>query len=225
MSSGIRPTAVKKGITGVDDPLAKYRVQNNPNDTASVDWDKEIRSASRADTTTPTTYVPQEKPIEQRYVPPSANTTILPARTDVRNPTSQFSSSNPYVRPEQGIKPSALKDGSDVLQKYRIKTPEEEEMTWEISLRQIPASLGKSVLFQVDGSVLYSGEGTNGIVTANVTTMCSSENSGTSQVLFKINAINFNLNRNLEISKGRFVRFSVESGQMKFRQQKTPFDD
>jgi len=108
------------------------------------------------------------------------------------------------------------------LDRYRVKSPEEEERTWEIILRNIPQAPGKIVELKVDDRQLYSGTGNDRVVSSNFSTMC---NSTASQFILKVGLINFNLTRSLEIGKGRFVRFAVEQGQFKFRQQKTAIDD
>jgi len=124
------------------------------------------------------------------------------------------------------IRPTVLKNsgGDDYLSKYRVRSPEEEERTWDIQLRNIPATSGKIVELQVEERQLFagSGAGTGGVISSNFSTLASSTSSN---FVLKIGAINFNLTRSLEIGKGRFVRFALEQGQIKFRQQKTPIDD
>jgi len=280
--SGITPSAVAKGVTGVDnDPLAKYRVKPTESTDAEVDWHSTLRSASRAnveETGNPFHRLDGEPsyvntPANQNYRSNQASQARPPSEAMRKAPSANARQATPYVPPynvhtsanvipdptikpsvlkEQGdylekyrvknvdptltpgtttvtsaggVRPSVLKDqGDGYLDKYRIKTPEEEERTWEISLRNIPASSNKIVEVQVDDRQLYSGSGNDKVVSLNFSTMCK-PNDTSSQFIVKIGLISFNLTRSLELGKGRFVRFSVEQGQMKFRQQKTPFDD
>jgi len=276
--SGITPSAVAKGVSGIDDdPLAKYRVKSTNADADEVDWHSTLRNASRANVeetgnpfhrldgepsyvntppnqnyranqasqARPPSEALRKPPAKQAtpYVPPSnvhTNVNVVPDPTikpsvlkeqgdylekyRVKNVDPTLTS-GATVTSAGGVRPSVFKDqGDDYMDKYRIKTPEEEERTWEISLRNIPASSNKIVELQVDDRQLYSGSGNDKVVSLNFSTM-SKSNATSSQFIVKIGLINFNLTRSLELAKGRFVRFSVEQGQMKFRQQKTPFDD
>jgi len=273
--SGITPSAVVKGKSGADDdPLARYRVNTNSADAEdNVDWHSTLRNASRAnveETGNPfhrldgePTYVntppPNYRTNQSAGVrPPSEGLRKAPSGAKAPSVPPHNVHTNVNVVPDPTIKPSALKDqgdylekyrvksvdptltqgvtvssnvrpsvlgkdqGDDYLEKYRVKTPEEEERTWEISLRNLPVSSNKIVELQVDDRQLYSGSGNDKVVSLNFSKMC---NSTSSQFVVKIGLINFNLTRSLEIPKGRFVRFAVEQGQFKFRQQKTPFDD
>jgi len=273
--SGITPSSVVKGRSGADDdPLAKYRVKSEEKDD-SENWHQAIRSASRANVDESTGIDSLLRLDAQQAInappgyratpksptgarPPSEALRNVNTRPGVKaNPSPHNIHTNVNVIPDPTIKPSALKDqgdylekyrvksvdptltpgepvtsnvrpsvlkdqGDDYLERYRVKTPEEEERTWEISLRNLPVSSSKIVELQVDNRQLYSGSGNDRVVSSNFSTMC---NSTSSQFVLKIGAINFNLSRSLEIGKGRFVRFSVEQGQMKFRQQKTPIED
>jgi len=251
IGSGISPSAVLKGKAGTnaDDPLAKYRIVQ-PTDEESVDWNKALRSASRAEasgapfqadpvytappattktplsTHTSSTSVPTIRPSEgMRSVSSVPQTTQTPTQPNSNpNRTTAYGHQQVGVVATPTLKPSILKDQSeDPLAKYRVKSPEEEERTWVISLRNLPAGVGKPVIFLVDERQQYAGIGAGGVVTQISSILCNSETG--SLFNLKVNSINFDFNRNLELGKGRFVRFGVEQGQMKFRQQKMDFDD
>jgi len=262
LGSGISPSAVLKGKAGTnaDDPLAKYRIAQ-PNDDESVDdWNKALRSASRAEasgapfqvdaapTTTKTslptqtsaTSVPTIRPSVPQPTQPNSNPnrTTQPTQpnsnpnrtTQLTQPNSNPNRTTAYGQQQVGVvatptlRPSILKDQSeDPLAKYRVKSPEEEERTWVISLRNLPAGVGKPVILLVDERQQYAGIGAGGVATHVSSILCNSETGSLFDL--KVSSINFNFNRNLELSQGRFVRFGLEQGQMKFRQQKMDFDD
>jgi hypothetical protein len=116
-----------------------------------------------------------------------------------------------------------FKDNNDVMDKYRVKSAEEEEKTWHIYLIGLTADPGKPIELKCDGQVVYSGEGVNGHVTAHVN--YESKGTGPTSIALNIKTLNFVLNKSLELANGRFVRFAVERGQLKFRQQKTDVVD
>jgi hypothetical protein len=130
----------------------------------------------------------------------------------------------PLVSSSGGNQPKPMfKDNNDVMDKYRVKSAEEEEKTWHIYLIGLTADPGKPIELKCDGQVVYSGEGVNGHVTAHVT--YESKGTGPTSIVLNIKTLNFVLNKNLELVNGRFVRFAVERGQLKFRQQKTDVVD
>jgi hypothetical protein len=138
------------------------------------------------------------------------------------NPPETLQNTN--ISSSGGNQPKSLfKDNNDVLDKYRVKSAEEEEKTWHIYLIGLTADPGKPIELKCDGQVVYSGEGVNGHVTAHVT--FESKGNGPTSMVLNIKTLNFVLNKSLELTNGRFVRFAVERGQLKFRQQKTDVVD
>jgi len=113
------------------------------------------------------------------------------------------------------------KDDSDPLQRYRVKSAEEEQMTWNIYLFGLVADPDKPVELKCDGNLVYMGDGVNGTVTTRVVYQAQGP---TTAVTLSIKSMNFNLTKNLEIGKGRFIKFAIESNQLKFRQQITEID-
>jgi len=131
---------------------------------------------------------------------------------------------NTTISSSGGNQPKSLfKDNNDVLDKYRVKTAEEEEKTWHIYLIGLTADPGKPIELKCDGQVVYAGEGVNGHVTTHVT--YESKGTGPTSIVLNIKTLNFVLNKSLELQNGRFVRFGVDRGQLKFRQQKTDVVD
>jgi hypothetical protein len=130
-----------------------------------------------------------------------------PAATDKTNPE------NPAVSAT-----SPKNDTPDPLQKYRVKTAEEEDVTWHFFLTALPADPGKPVELKCDGEVVFLNEGVNGMVNTHANYLATGDST---DVVLVINSIPFTLNKALEISKGRFVRFVIEKGRFVFRQQKT----
>jgi len=138
------------------------------------------------------------------------------------NPPETLQNTN--ISSSSGNQPKSLfKDNNDVMDKYRVKSPEEEEKTWHIYLIGLSADPGKPIELKCDGQVVYSGEGVNGNVTTHVN--YESKGNGPTSMVLSIKTLNFVLNKSLELEKGRFVRFAVERGQLKFRQQKTDVVD
>jgi hypothetical protein len=138
------------------------------------------------------------------------------------NPPETLQNTN--ISSSGGNQPKSLfNNNNDVLDKYRVKTAEEEEKTWHIYLIGLTADPGKPIELRCDGQVVYSGEGVNGHVTSHVT--YESKGTGPTSMVLNIKTLNFVLNKSLEIPNGRFVRFAVERGQLKFRQQKTDVVD
>eukprot|EP01123_Difflugia_compressa_P015745 TRINITY_DN904_c0_g2_i2.p1 TRINITY_DN904_c0_g2~~TRINITY_DN904_c0_g2_i2.p1 ORF type:complete len:260 (-),score=43.88 TRINITY_DN904_c0_g2_i2:213-992(-) len=197
---------IRRTSSALDKPVAK--VPQNPNVFTSpyVVADPTIR---------PSILKQQDDPL-QRYRVKSEETV---------NPTPSTN-----TVPSSGVtpvaaRPSLLREQSDdPLSKYRVKSPEEEEVTWEIYLRNLPAESVNIVEFFADDKKVFAGFGSNGVVTENFNYTCKPGTTSTHFCL-KISFINFNLNKTLDITKGRFIRFSVDYGQMKFRQQKTHFED
>jgi hypothetical protein len=130
---------------------------------------------------------------------------------------------NPVISSSGNQPKSLFKDNNDVLDKYRVKSAEEEEKTWHIYLIGLTADPGKPIELKCDGQVVYAGEGVNGHVTTHVT--YESKGAGPTSIILNIKSLNFVLNKSLELQNGRFVRFGVERGQLKFRQQKTDVVD
>jgi hypothetical protein len=115
-----------------------------------------------------------------------------------------------------------FKDNSDPLEKFRVKPPEEEEKTWVIYLFGLGTDPGKPVELRCDGNPVFMGEGMNGVVNTRVSYASQGE---VTQMNLSIKSMNFTLPKNLEIGKGRFIKFSIEQGQLKFRQQRTEIDN
>jgi hypothetical protein len=113
-------------------------------------------------------------------------------------------------------------DSNDSLDRFRVKSAEEEEKTWHLYMMGLTADPGKPIELRCDGQLIYTGEGLNGVVNAH---SVYEAQGPVVNVVLHVKSLNFVVNRSLELSKGRFVRFSVERGQMKFRQQKTEFED
>eukprot|EP01124_Arcella_intermedia_P032229 TRINITY_DN7475_c0_g1_i1.p1 TRINITY_DN7475_c0_g1~~TRINITY_DN7475_c0_g1_i1.p1 ORF type:complete len:442 (+),score=76.92 TRINITY_DN7475_c0_g1_i1:20-1345(+) len=269
LQSGISPSAAVKGISGADsDPLSRYRVAQ-PDNNQNMDWNKELRSASRAEgsknqsvferetppqvNSQPVVRQPNPAPApqyaqtqQQVYTSPNVdvNANIRPSILSQQNdPLDRYRLKNdapanpapvtaarlPGAPQTQGVayaptvRPSVLKDNSDALSKYRVKSPEEDERTWAFSFRNLPTTPEKVVRLVVDGKTLYSGYAPAGSLNEHVS-YTAGPGAGSVQVQFNIELINFNLQRNLDMSKGRFVRFSIEQAQMKFRQQKMDLD-
>jgi len=115
-----------------------------------------------------------------------------------------------------------FKDNSDPLEKFRVKPADEEERTWVIYLFGLGTDPGKPVELRCDGNPVFMGEGMNGVVNTRVSYGSQGE---VTQMNLSIKSMNFSFPKNLEIGKGRFVKFSIEQGQLKFRQQRTEIDN
>jgi len=135
--------------------------------------------------------------------------------TDVNNDASQQQTASSQPK-------SMFKDNSDPLEKYRVKPPEEEEKTWVIYLFGLGTDPGKPVELRCDGNPVFMGEGMNGVVNTRVSYASQGE---VTQMNLSIKSMNFSFPKNLEIGKGRFIKFSIEQGQLKFRQQRTEIDN
>jgi len=173
-------------------------------------------------------------PPPQNYTPPRgvkvvAESTIRPSLLkDSSDPLEKYRISDPPADPSKQEGTAAVSSGSkststgDTLEKYRVKTAEEEEMTWQIFLTGISADPGKPVELQCDGKVIFESEGANGAVNCRISYLATGDST---VIVLNIKAIPFTINKSLEISKGRFVRFAIEKGgALKFRQQRTEID-
>jgi len=139
--SGITPSAVVKGRSGADDdPLAKYRVSSTDVDQ-TVDWNQTLRSASRAnveETGNPFARLDDDgarvlNAPTQNYRAPQTSTAVPPSQSLRNVPygnqkpkapqvTAHNVHSNVNVIPDPTIKPSALREQGDYLEKYRVKS-------------------------------------------------------------------------------------------------------
>jgi len=119
------------------------------------------------------------------------------------------------VENESTVVPSEAfsKKGSD-LDKYRIK-----EVNWEVYLIDIPATPTHPVKLENDGKLVFSSDGENGKINCIVSV------KGQDDAVFhlKIPAVNFNLLRDLKSSAGTYISFSVQSNELNFQQQSSPF--
>jgi len=145
---------------------------------------------------------------------------------DTSDPLERFRIKDPPAdstpqNPEAAV-PKLTDSGSDLLQKYRVKSPEEEQMSWHFYFSGFPTDPGKPVELKCDGDLVFENEGVNGLVNTHICYLALRE---TTAVGLTVKSINYTLNKNLEISKGRFVKFAMEKGALKFRQQKTEIED
>jgi len=173
-----------------------------------------------------TVYNPPQPSNPKRGITVVAESTIRPSLLkDSGDPFEKYRISEPPADPAakqdtlhtSGSKP----DLSDPLDKYRVKTSEEEEMTWQFFLTGIAADPGKPVELKCDGQVVYISEGANGMVNTRTSYLASGVSTA---VVLTIKSIPFTVNKTLEIANGRFVRFAIEKGGLKFRQQRTELD-
>jgi hypothetical protein len=135
-------------------------------------------------------------------------------------PPGETPPGNPATTETQS--PKLNDSGNDPFQKYRVKSPEEEQMSWHFYFSGFPTDPGRGLEFKCDGDLIFESEGVNGVVNTHISYVAIRESTA---VGLTIKSMNYFLNKNLEISKGRFVKFAMEKGSIKFRQQKTEIED
>jgi len=170
-----------------------------------------------------TVYTPPPQPSN-----PYRSTGVTVAESNVRpsilkdnsDPLERFRIKDPPVEQSTSDTPihSSQKGTEDPLDKYRVKSPEEEEMSLNFYLTGLITEPGKPVELKCNGQLIFTSEGINGVVNSRTSFVGSGE---VTDAALTIKALPYTLNKTLEHSKGRFVRFALEKGALKFRQQKT----
>jgi len=170
-----------------------------------------------------TVYNPPQPTNPKRGVTVVAESTIRPSLLkDSGDPLGKYRITDPPADPAKQENPTGSKpDTSDPLDKYRVKTAEEEEMTWQFFLTGIAADPGKPVELKCDGHLVFESEGANGTVNTRTSYLASSSST---VVVLTIKSIPITINKTLDIANGRFVRYAIEKGGLKFRQQRTELD-
>jgi len=177
-----------------------------------------------------TVYTPPQQVNPKRGVTVVAESTIRPSLLrDTSDPLERYRINDTATDSNEG-NPTSSASGpktdtsNDPLQKYRVRTAEEEETTWHFYLSNLTGEPGKPVELLCDGQVVFFSEGANGIVNTHASYAAIGD---ATTVVLNIKSIPYTVNKNLEISKGRFVKFAIEKGvgALRFRQQRTEIDD